>query len=138
MKVIRFWIAVIVNTFIVSVSIKALSQHSFGNERSQCEATLTAKRNRVSAITLVFDRDLVEKPGFWWITLRQGPGTNYRSNGYGLVGDRVYILTVIPPDIDYKKDSQGYGWYRVGFPKSGVSGWIREDFLRVKCAQIND
>ncbi|MBE9226987.1 SH3 domain-containing protein [Phormidium sp. LEGE 05292] len=116
----RFAIAAIVSILILSTSIKVLSQHSFGNQRSQCEATLTTidKNTR--------------------ITLRQGPGMDYRSNGYGLVGDRGYILTVIPPDIDYKKDRQGYGWYRVGFPKSGLSGWIREDFLRVKCTQIND
>ncbi|MFB2896813.1 SH3 domain-containing protein [Aerosakkonemataceae cyanobacterium BLCC-F50] len=120
MKINEIGIAAIVSTLILSTSIKVLSQHNFGNQRSQCEATLTAidKNTR--------------------ITLRQGPGTNYPSNGYGFVGDRVYILTVIPPDIDYKKDRQGYGWYRVGFPKSGFSGWIQEDLLRMKCSQIND
>ena len=116
----KFVIVTIVSTLILSTSIKVLSQHSFGNQRSQCEGTLTAVDQNTR------------------ITLRQGPGTNYRSNGYGLVGDRVYILTVIPPEVDYEKDRQGYGWYRVGFPKSGASGWIREDFLRVKCTPIND
>ena len=116
----RFRIAAIVITLIASIPIKVLSQHSFGNQRSQCEGTLIATDKNTR------------------INLRQGPGANYRSNGYGLVGDRVYILTVIPPDIDYKKDRQGYGWYRVCFPKSGLSGWIREDFLRVKCTPIND
>lgn len=35
------------------------------------------------------------------ITLRSGPGTNYRSLGYGLVGDRVQVLTQSPPELDY-------------------------------------
>lgn len=116
----RFGIVAIVSTLILLISIKALSQHSFGNQRSQCEATL-----------ITIDKNTR-------ITLRQGPGMDYRSNGYGLVGDRVYILTVIPPEVDYKKDRQGYGWYRVGFPKTGTSGWIDEDFLQVKCIPIND
>lgn len=120
MKNLQVWIVAIVSALTISTSMEALAQNTFGNERSQCQATLTAT-NRNSRITL-----------------RSGPGTNYRSVGYGLVGDRVYVLTVIPPEVDYQKDRQGYGWYRVGFPRSGAKGWIREDFLRVQCAQIND
>lgn len=96
------------------------AQHTFPNERSHCRATLTADTPNSR------------------ITLRSGPGTNYQSLGYGLAGDRVYVLTLSPPETDYEKDAQGSGWYRVGFPGSGAKGWIREDFLRVRCAPIND
>lgn len=97
-----------------------VAQHSFGNETSHCRATLIGNEPNSR------------------VTLRSGPGANYKSLGYGLVGDRVLVLTVTAPEVDYEKDNQGKGWYRVGFPRSGAQGWIREDFLRVQCAPIND
>ncbi|MFB2880592.1 hypothetical protein [Floridanema aerugineum] len=42
------------------------------------------------------------------ITLRSGLGTNYRSLGYGLVGDRVQVLTQSPPELDYDEDSHQF------------------------------
>ncbi|MGB7443387.1 MAG: hypothetical protein WA919_20170 [Coleofasciculaceae cyanobacterium] len=98
----------------------AFAQHTFPSERSHCRATLTASNPNSR------------------ITLRSGAGTNYRSLGYGLAGDNVYVLTATPPEPDYKKDRFGYGWHRVGFPVSGAKGWIREDLLDVECRQIND
>ena len=98
----------------------ALAQHTFPGDRSHCVATLTANNPNSR------------------INLRSGAGTNYRYLGYGLVGDNVYVLTNRPPEYDYEFDNQGYGWIRVGFPVSGAQGWIREDFLNVECAQIND
>ena len=97
-----------------------LAQNPFGREMSQCRAVLKAE-------------DLDSR-----INLRSGPGVEYAKVGYGLVGDRVFVLTQGPPEVDYEKDSEGYGWYRVGFPRSGAKGWIREDFLQVKCSPIND
>lgn len=97
-----------------------LAQNSFGDETSQCQATLIGNEPNSR------------------ITLRSGPGSNYQSLGYGLVGDHVQILTRIAPEIDTRKDSQGNLWYRVGFPSSGAKGWIREDFLRLQCTRIND
>ncbi|WP_204104696.1 MULTISPECIES: SH3 domain-containing protein [Spirulina sp. CCY15215] len=102
---------------ILSASTVVLAQHTFPRERSHCSATLVAN-----------------DPGSR-ITLRANPGTNSRSLGYGLVGDRIYVLTLSPPELDYATDRQGYTWYRVGFPGSGAKGWIREDFLRLRCVQ---
>ncbi len=70
------------------------------------------------------------------INLRSGPGTNYQQNGYGLVGDSVHILQKpggTPRDLAFAKDRQGATWYRVGFPKSGARGWVRQDFMTPEC-----
>ena len=113
------WLAT--TTLAISIPTPAVfAQHTFPNERSHCRATLSANEPNSR------------------ITLRSLPGSNYRSLGYGLVGDRVQVLTLSPTEVDYEKDRQGNGWYRVGFPKSGAKGWIREDFLRVQCIPIND
>lgn len=113
------WLAA--TTTAISIQTSAVfAQNTFPNERSQCQATLTASEPNSR------------------ITLRSGPELNYKSLGYGIVGDRVQVLTLSPPEVDYEKDRQGNGWYRVGFPRSGAKGWIREDFLRVQCTPIND
>lgn len=72
------------------------------------------------------------------ITLRSGPGVNYRSLGYGLVNDRVKLLATYPPEPDLAEDGQGYNWYRVHFPVSSAKGWIREDLLRLQCRDVPD
>ncbi len=113
------WLAI--TTAIFSIPSPAVfAQPTFGNERSHCQATLTANEPNSR------------------ITLRSGAGSNYRSLGYGLVGDRVQVLTLSPPELDYQEDSQGRVWYRVGFPRSGAKGWIRADLLRMQCIPIND
>jgi len=58
------------------------------------------------------------------ITLRNGPGMQFNSPGYGLVGDAVDVL-------DVANDSSGNVWYKVKFPRSGAEGWIRGDYLYV-------
>ncbi|MEP0811624.1 SH3 domain-containing protein [Coleofasciculus sp. FACHB-SPT9] len=113
------WLAISATAFSIPTPA-VLAQYTFGNERSQCRATLTANEPNSR------------------ITLRSGAGSNYKSLGYGLAGDRVQVLTVSPPEVDYEQDGQGNGWYRIGFPRSGAKGWIREDFLRVQCTLIND
>ncbi|MEW5861183.1 MAG: SH3 domain-containing protein [Cyanobacteriota bacterium] len=70
------------------------------------------------------------------INLRSGPGTNYQQEGYGLVGDRVHILRYpggTAQDLLIGEDSQGSSWYSVGFPESGATGWVREDFISPEC-----
>jgi len=70
------------------------------------------------------------------INLRSGPGTNYQQKGYGLVGDSVHILKKpggTPRDKAIATDRQGATWYKVGFPKSGVRGWVRQDFMTFEC-----
>lgn len=111
------WVSGLVIAVITTLPISpARAQYNFARERSQCIAELTANT-----------------PGSR-ITLRSGPSTNYTSLGYGLVGDIVYVLTEDgPPELDYGVDSAGATWYRVGFPGSGASGWIREDFLDMRC-----
>ncbi|MGY6529243.1 MAG: SH3 domain-containing protein [Cyanobacterium sp.] len=95
---------------------RAIAQYEFTNERSTCYANLTASSNATK------------------INLRSGPGTQYNTRGYGLVGDFVYILEGDRQFGDYAQDSTGKLWYKVGFPKSGARGWIRADFLRLSCA----
>ncbi|WP_439638197.1 SH3 domain-containing protein [Spirulina sp.] len=72
------------------------------------------------------------------ITLRSGPSTSTRSLGYGLVNDFVYLITNSPPELDYAVDRNGYSWYRVEFPESGAKGWIRKDFLNIRCRHTHD
>ncbi len=115
MKIIKI-LLLILSTLSIFITKSVLSQHSFSSERSLCTAILVAQVTNSR------------------INLRSGPGTNYRNLGYGLVGDFVYILSSLPPEADFKKDQQGYLWYRVGFPKSGAVGWIRQDFLKFQCA----
>ncbi len=103
-----------------TLSLPARAQHHFSGQRSHCHALLQAN-----------------DPGSR-ITLRAGPGTQHTSRGYGLVGDRVHVLTSTPPELDYSTDRQGYLWYRVGFPGSGASGWIRKDFLDLRCRSYPD
>ena len=119
MKKAIFSIALAAATATLGAS-SALAHDAFGNEHFQCHATLTAINPNAQ------------------ITLRSGPGTDYSSLGYGLVGDEVAVLTVAPPEMDYEIDRFGYGWYRVGFDESGAKGWIREDLLNVTCDPIYD
>ena len=110
MKISKILIISFITLFLLKSS-PALSQ-----QRSICTANLTAQSKN--------DR----------ITLRSKGGTNYKSKGYGLVGDFVYILSTFPPEAEYTTDSQGYLWYHVQFQKNRAIGWIRQDFLRMKCA----
>ena len=71
------------------------------------------------------------------INLRSGPGTDRTIAGYGVPGDLVHILGSRPPEPDASKDSQGFLWYRVGFPHSGAVGWMRSDLLERYCLYDN-
>ncbi len=38
-----------------------------------------------------------------------------------------------PRYLAVAEDRQGLTWYRIGFPKSGTRGWVRQDFIRAEC-----
>ncbi|WP_439345190.1 SH3 domain-containing protein [Vacuolonema iberomarrocanum] len=61
------------------------------------------------------------------VNVRSAPSVNAPSPSYGLVGDRVEVLN------DTRGDD-GFTWYYVRFPASGVEGWMRGDFVQ----SIND
>jgi hypothetical protein len=65
------------------------------------------------------------------INIRSGPGIEYRSLHYGLVGDRVEILD---SQRENPSDIYSHPWHQVRFVESGAVGWIRGDFL----IQTND
>jgi hypothetical protein len=118
MKILTKRLITTVATTVVVITVSvgaAFAQHTFSGKTSYCTATLTAKQRSTK------------------IALRKSPGTKYLTLGYGLVGDRVFVLSSSAPELDAHQDSQGHIWYRVGFPRSGAKGWIRQDFLRMKC-----
>lgn len=94
----------------------AFAQSPFQKERSVCIAELRGNDPKTQ------------------INLRSGPSTDKENVGYGIPGDLVYLLSKSPPEIDLATDNQGNTWYRVGFPSTGASGWIRADFLVRYCA----
>ena len=55
--------------------------------------------------------------------IRSGPGINYDKLHEAFPGDRVIIT-------DTDKDSDGYTWYEVSFPKSGAKGWIAAQLVK--------
>jgi serine/threonine-protein kinase len=55
------------------------------------------------------------------VNVRSSPSTSAPSPSYGLVGDKVEILS-------FTNAPDGYRWYYVKF-KSGVKGWVRGDFV---------
>jgi hypothetical protein len=65
------------------------------------------------------------------IFLRSSPSTSASKKGYGLVGDRVKALTTT-------EGQNGYIWYKVRFPESGATGWIRGDLIRTSETPVED
>ena len=55
------------------------------------------------------------------VNVRSAPSVYAASPNYGLVGDRVDIISGVVGD-------DGYYWYYVEFPSSS-QGWIRGDFI---------
>lgn len=60
------------------------------------------------------------------VNVRTEPSTSAPSPSYGLVGDRVEVLSQVTSASD------GRLWYYVSFPSSGVRGWIRGDFIQME------
>ncbi len=69
------------------------------------------------------------------INVREGPGREYRSPHYGLVGDEVIILRGQSREgFAIEEDRNSMLWVKVEFPNSGARGWVRRDFLsRFSC-----
>ncbi len=65
---------------------------------------------------------IVGKPGSK--NIRRGPGTDYGVQHIAYPGDRVRILSS-------SQDRGGYTWHKVYFPKSGASGWIAGQLIKV-------
>jgi hypothetical protein len=60
------------------------------------------------------------------ISLHDSPSLTGKDLGYGVVGDRVIVIS--------QTTVEGYPWYQVRFPRSGAIGWIRGDFVSVASA----
>jgi hypothetical protein len=59
------------------------------------------------------------------INVRTGAGLNFPSRHYGLVGDKVIIMSSV-------RSEDGSTWYQIKFPISGADGWVRSDFIQAK------
>lgn len=58
------------------------------------------------------------------INIRSSPSTESSSPHYGLSGDKVEVQR-------QTKGKDGYTWYYVKFPRSGATGWVRSDLIRI-------
>lgn len=56
------------------------------------------------------------------VNVRTGPGLQYNTNGYGLVGEDITAL-------DMALDSNCDVWLRVRFPASGREAWIHQNYF---------
>jgi hypothetical protein len=67
--------------------------------------------------------ELISKTPKTKINVRKSPGKEMQTVHYGRSGDKVSIL--------YSgRDQVGLIWYQVKFEKSGVEGWVGNDFVR--------
>jgi hypothetical protein len=89
--------------------------YSSNKDVSFCSTTLTSKQSGSR------------------INIRQGPGSNYAIQHYGISGDKIDILNDggNPNKFKSARDREGDTWYQIGFPKSRAYGWIRADFLNL-------
>jgi uncharacterized protein YraI len=69
------------------------------------------------------------------VNLRSGPGTDFGSANYVLVGQIVNMLDTSAGRRIKREDSEGLTWYFVEYEPSKVRGWIREDFVAQQCIQ---
>lgn len=69
------------------------------------------------------------------INVREGPGRQYKSPHYGLVGDEVIIVRGESREgFAIEEDKNGILWVKVEFTNSGARGWVRRDFVsRFSC-----
>ncbi|MGK7890916.1 MAG: hypothetical protein AB4042_16420 [Leptolyngbyaceae cyanobacterium] len=74
------------------------------------------------------------------INVRQGPGTNYTAQHYGIRGDWIDILNRNGNSNVwmFAEDDRGDTWYQIGFPASRAYGWVREDFVHLPPAECRN
>jgi hypothetical protein len=58
------------------------------------------------------------------INVRTGAGSSFERRHYGVVGDKVTVITSV-------RGKDGYTWYQIKFPTSGADGWVRDEFIQV-------
>lgn len=76
------------------------------------------------------------------VNIRSGPGVEYKVIGAVTVGNLVIVAnddqsntvsTTVPMT---RRDKEGYLWFNTSrFRQSPYRGWMRSDFLRLKCPQ---
>ena len=59
------------------------------------------------------------------INIYSGAGTNFKQLHYGLIGDKVILISSI-------RDKDNSTWYQIRFLTSGAEGWVHQDFINVK------
>lgn len=87
--------------------------------------TTTAAAPPQSAIpeSFIADGTLTAKDPKAKINLRSTASATSKLLGYGVVGDRVKVIA--------QKETEGYTWSLVKFPKSDTKAWIRGDFIKI-------
>jgi uncharacterized protein YraI len=77
-----------------------------------------------AALPSLADTAIIQATSGSQVNVRDSPSTTSPIRHHGLGGDQVNVLNqTSAPD--------GFVWYFVEFPTSGVRGWIRGDLLRV-------
>lgn len=76
------------------------------------------------------------------VNIRSGPGLEFSVIGAVTVGNRVIVVnddqdkSGVPSTFMRRKDSKGNFWYNTKrFRQSEYTGWMREDFLSLRCPQ---
>lgn len=62
------------------------------------------------------------------VNLREGPGTEFTADAYGLVGDSVQV-------IGQAFSTECETWAKVRFPQSGYEGWIHANYIEMEYAR---
>jgi serine/threonine protein kinase, bacterial len=80
--------------------------------------------SQIQPTTLFKEGSLTAKEPDAKINVRAGAGTDFENLHYGIVGDKVIV-------ISSDRDGANSTWYQIKF-SSGAQGWVHEDFINVK------
>ncbi len=67
------------------------------------------------------------------VNMRSGPGTEFDSPGFILVGQVVRMLNDSNGNRIIRTDNQRMQWFLVEYIPSSTRGWVREDFIGPSC-----
>ncbi len=67
------------------------------------------------------------------VNMRSGPGTEFDSPGYVLVGQTVRMLNDSNGNRIRRVDNQRMEWFFVEYIPSNTRGWVRGDFIGPSC-----